>query len=222
MDSGADGFKVAHFADQDHVRILTERGAQSGRERRCVHFDLALVDVAFLVAVQEFDWVFDGDDMLGAGGVDAIDHGSERGGLARAGDARNQDEAARHVANLLNDFWQVEFIERADLGGNDSEHQSHVAALLKDVYTEAAQSGHAVGHVDFGGLFELLLLARRHHAERHSQHVLGSNAGLVGQRMQFAVDAQVRVVSDLQVQVGRASLHRNPKQVINIHSTRLP
>ena len=189
--------------------ILTQAGAQRRRKRRCIDFDFALVDVALFVAVQKFDRVFDGDDVLGAGGVDAIHHGSEGGRLTGAGNAGYQDQAARHVANLLDHLGQIEFVERANLGGNHAEHEADVAALLKHVDAEASQAGDAVGHIDFRGLFEFLLLASGHHAESHIQHVLGGNARLVGEGKQIAINAQVRVVANLQVQVGGAPLRRN-------------
>ena len=49
--------------------------------------------------------------------------------------------------NLLDDLRQIEFVEGANLGGDDAQYQSHVAALLEDVHTEAAQSGDAVAIV---------------------------------------------------------------------------
>src|SRR5258708_26329281 len=41
---GGDSFQVAHFADQNHVRVLTQSGAQGGGKICRVHFDFALVD----------------------------------------------------------------------------------------------------------------------------------------------------------------------------------
>ena len=222
VQRGADGFQIAHFADQDDVRILTQGGAQRGAERRRIHFHFALVDVALLVAMQKFDRVFDGDDVFGAGGVDAVHHGGQRRRFTGAGNAGDQNQAARHFANLFHDLGQVKFVEGANFGGDDAQHQSHVAALLENVHTEAAQSGDAVGHVNFRGFFEFLLLARRHHAERHGQHVFGADAGLVGQRSQVAIDAQMGIVADLQMQVGGPALHGDAQQVINIHSTLPP
>ena len=94
----------------------------AARERRRIDFHLALVDVSLLVAVQEFDRVFDGDDVFGAGGIDAVDHRGQRRGLAGTGDAGDQHQAARLVADLLHDLRQIEFVERANLGGNDAQH----------------------------------------------------------------------------------------------------
>ena len=172
--------------------------------------------------MQKFDRVFDGDDVFGAGGVDAIHHRSQRCRLTGTGDAGDENQSSRHFANLFHNLGQIEFIEGANLGGNDAQHQSHVAALLKYVHTEAAQSGDAVGHIDFRGLFELLFLARGHHAERHGQHLFGADARLVGQRSQFAIDTQMGIVAYLQMQVGGPALHGDAQQVINIHSTLPP
>ena len=38
VQRGADGFQIAHFADQNHVRILTQGSAQRRRERRRIDF----------------------------------------------------------------------------------------------------------------------------------------------------------------------------------------
>jgi len=62
----------------------------------------------------------------------------------------------------------------------------------------------------------------RHHAERHRQHVLGADARLVGQRDQVAINAQVRIIADFQVQVGSAPLHGDCQQIINIHAKASP
>ena len=43
-----DGFQVAHFAHQDDVRVLAQRGAQRVGEAQRVRPDLALVDQALL------------------------------------------------------------------------------------------------------------------------------------------------------------------------------
>ena len=86
VDGGADGFKVAHFADQDHVGILTERSAQRHTEGGSVDVNFTLVYESLFVAVQEFDRVLDGDNVIGASGIDVVDQGSQTGGLTTAGE----------------------------------------------------------------------------------------------------------------------------------------
>src|SRR5262249_36960751 len=157
----------AHFADEDYVRVLTQGSAQRGGKRRGIYFDFALIDETFLIAMQIFDRVLDGDDVLGAQGVDAVNHGGERGGLTGAGGAGGENQPALLFANLGEDAGQFEFFNRANLSGDDAQHHADVAALLEDVDAEAAEAGHAVGHVELGGLFEFLLLPVGHHAEGH-------------------------------------------------------
>src|SRR3984893_5109876 len=139
---GGNGFEVAHFADEDDIGILTQSGAQGGGEVRCVDLDLALVDEAALVAVQKLDGVLDGDEVVGAVGVDAVDHGGERGGFTGTGGASDEHQAALLFTNLVDDRGKIELVGGANFGGNDAQHHADVAALLEYVDAETAQTGH--------------------------------------------------------------------------------
>src|SRR5467141_3988860 len=138
------GLQVAHFADQNHVRVLTKSSAQRGGKVRGVHFDFALIDEAFFVAVQELDGVFDGDQVVGAIGIDAVDHRRQRGGLTGTGGSRNEHQAALLLANLVNDGGEVQFFRSANFRGNNTQDHADVAALLENVDAEAAQAGNPV------------------------------------------------------------------------------
>ena len=85
---------VADFADQDHVRRGAHGGAKRPAERARVEADLALVDDRLAVLVQELDRVLDRQDMVRAVLVAVVDHRRERRGLAGAGRADHQHEAA--------------------------------------------------------------------------------------------------------------------------------
>ena len=61
---GGDRLQVAHLADQDHVGVLSQGGAQAEGEVRGVGADLALVDDRALVLVQELDRVLDREDVV--------------------------------------------------------------------------------------------------------------------------------------------------------------
>ena len=91
----ADRLHVAHLADEDHVGVLAQRGLQAEREGRRVRPQLALVDDALLVVVQELDRVLDREDVLVARLVDLVDDRGERRRLARARRARDEHDAAR-------------------------------------------------------------------------------------------------------------------------------
>ena len=73
-----DRLQVAHFADQDDVGVFTQRVLERGREALGVGADLALVDDAALVAVDELDRVFHRDDVTLPLLVDLVDHRGER------------------------------------------------------------------------------------------------------------------------------------------------
>ena len=90
-----DRLEVAHFADEDDVGILAQRGAQRGGEAVRVGVDLALVDETALVLVDVLDRILDGDDVLAALGVDLVDHRRQRRRLAAAGRAGDEHQAAR-------------------------------------------------------------------------------------------------------------------------------
>jgi hypothetical protein len=62
-DGRLDGLEVAHFADEDHVRVLTQGAAEGLGEAGHVVADLALVDDRLLVVVVVLDRVFDRDDV---------------------------------------------------------------------------------------------------------------------------------------------------------------
>src|SRR5581483_9748294 len=57
-------FQIAHFADEHHVRVFAERGAEGLGESLGIGVHLALVHQAILVLVDELDRVFDGDDVV--------------------------------------------------------------------------------------------------------------------------------------------------------------
>jgi hypothetical protein len=81
---GPDRLHVAHLADEDHVGVLAQGGLEGHGEGLGVRAELALVDQAPLVRVEELDRVLDGHDVLVARLVDLVDQRGERRRLARA------------------------------------------------------------------------------------------------------------------------------------------
>ena len=167
--------------------------------------------------MKKFDGVFDGDEVIGAVGVDAVDHRSEGGGLTRTGGSGDEHEAALLFANFVNDVREIEFLDSANFGRDDAENHADVAALLENVDAEAAQAGDAVGHVKLGGFLELLFLAVGHHAERHGEHFFWCDAGNFADRSQQAVNAEIGMVADLEVQVGGLVFYSAAKKIVNAY-----
>ena len=216
-----DGLVVAHLADQDDVRILAQGGPQRARKGAGVDVHLALVDQRLLVAVEELDRVLDGDDVLGAGGVDLIDHRRQRRRLARAGGAGAEHQAATLVADLLQHRRQHQLANGEDARRDDPQHQAHRPALLEDGAAEAAEPRHRVGDVELQLLLEALLLARVHDREAHGDGVFLHQPLDVGERLQLAIDPDHRVAADLQVEVGGLALHGDLEQIVDVHRAAL-
>ena len=96
LDGDARGFQVAHFADHDDVRVLADDRTQRVREVEAdLRLRLDLVDAFDLV----FDRVLDRDD-LDVRLVQLGQRGVQRGGLARAGGAGDQQDAVRAVDEI--------------------------------------------------------------------------------------------------------------------------
>ncbi len=165
--------------------------------------------------MQKFDRILDGNNVIGALRIDAVDHRGQRGGLTGTGGSRNQHQPALLFANLGNDRRKIQLLHRTNLGGNHAQHHSNVAALLKHVHTEAAQARDAVCHIQFRSFLELLFLPVGHHAERHGKHLFRRNARHIGQRGEQAVDAQIGVIADFQVQVGRFVFNGATEKIVD-------
>src|SRR5690606_36481646 len=99
LDRDARGLQVAHLADHDDVRVLAHDRTQRVREvEPDLRLGLDLVDALDLV----LDRVLDGDD-LDVRRVELAQRRVQRGGLARAGRAGDQQDAVRllqHLAEL--------------------------------------------------------------------------------------------------------------------------
>jgi len=78
LEGNLDRLAVAHFANQNHFGRLSQRRPESRCEAGRVAMQLALMHRPLLVRVQEFDRIFDGEDVLGARFVDLINQGGQR------------------------------------------------------------------------------------------------------------------------------------------------
>ena len=191
-ERGADRLEVAHLADEDHVGVLAERGAQRLAEAGRVDADLALVDDAALVAVHELDRVLDREDVIGAVAVDLVDHRRERRRLTGAGRARDEDEAARLHRELGERARQVQLLERLQLLRDDAEGGAERLALEVDVDAEAGEAGNGMRRVDLPLDLELLLLLGGEDAVEQLLRVLGREHGSAFEALELAANADRR------------------------------
>ena len=132
----------------------------ASREALRVGAELALVDQAALVRVQELDRVLDRHDVLVARAVDLVDHRRQRGRLARAGRAGDEHEAARLARELVHGRRQAELVDRGQPERDQAERGADRAALVVGVDAEARVAGDRVGEVELPvGLQALALVA---------------------------------------------------------------
>ena len=73
-ERGGDCFRVAHFADENHVWILSQGGSESGGEGFGVVTDLSLFSDAVAMGEDVFDGILDGLD-VDVLAVDRVDEG---------------------------------------------------------------------------------------------------------------------------------------------------
>src|SRR5712692_10141608 len=145
---GRDRLQVAHFADQHDVGVLAQRVLERRGEARRVGPDLALVDDAALMAVDELDGILDRDDVPLELAVDLVDHGGEGRALARPGGARHEHQPAGPLGELRDHGRQAQLLERLHVEGNLPDHERHAAALLEAVAAESGEVLDPKGEVE--------------------------------------------------------------------------
>ena len=133
-----EGHTIAHFAHQDHVRVLANHVLESRLPIAYVQADLALVDHRLLIGEQIFDRILDGNDVDPLALIDEIEHGGNGGALPAPGHAGQNDHALVEVAELLDRSREAELLEGGNCGIHSPSNDAQVAALLKDVDAKTA------------------------------------------------------------------------------------
>lgn len=114
-----------------------------------------LVNGGLVVGEDVFDGVFECDDVDGLALVHIVEHRGDRGGLAGAGDARKENDSLRLHGDLGHDVGEVEILEAADVGGDETGGDGELAARLEEVDAEAVALVVVVGEVDGPVLVEI-------------------------------------------------------------------
>ena len=212
---GPDRLEVAHLADEDHVRVLAERRAEALGERRRVLADLALVDDAAPVLVEELDRILDGQDVLRARPVDPVDQRGERRRLAGAGGAGDEHEAARLLAELVEALRHCELLERLDPRRDHPERGPEAHPLVVGVDAEARDARERVGEVELAlGLEQLLLFGRQDPVDERPD-VVQLEVVRVRKALELAVDTNHRRRAGRQVKVGSIALGHGGQERID-------
>jgi len=206
--------QVAHFADEDDVRVLAQGGPQRLGEGLRVGLHLAMVDDALLGLVHEFDGVLDRDDVALAVRVGVLDDGRQRRRLAAARGPRQEHEAPRQHGQLLENLRQPQLVDGENRGGDFAEHGADPVFLLEVVAPVAGDARNLVAEVQVARLLDLLPLAGGEDLEEHLAQLVVVER-LVGDLFHVAADAQGRGRSGEEVEVGGAPVVLKGKQIVD-------
>ncbi len=158
-DGCFDRLQVAHFADEDYVRVLPQRAAQRLGEARHIDADFALIDRRFLAVVVELDRVFDRDDVVIDRLVDVVDHAGQRRALAGPGRPGHQEQSARSHAELGADGRRAQLLHRQQLVGNLPQHHADISTLLEHGDAKTGIFAEGKAEVAAADLRQLMLAA---------------------------------------------------------------
>ncbi|OPZ84881.1 MAG: hypothetical protein BWY76_01660 [bacterium ADurb.Bin429] len=144
---GGDGLSIGETVNQNDVRVLAERLLQRNLVVRGISAHLPLVNFAFRRAMDEFDWILDGDNMGMTRAVDLLDHCGKRGRPSRTVRPGNQHQPMRLARELLDGGGIAQALQAGYLSGNDPEDRANRAALVKQVDSKARALRQRVGQV---------------------------------------------------------------------------
>ena len=111
----------------------------------------------FLVAVQEFDGVFDRQNVIGLVFVHLVEDRGECGGLAGACGTGHEDDAIAEVDDFLQRLGKIQFLKSRNLVWNHAHDYGAASTLPENVHAKASDAGDAIGKVSRAILLELAL-----------------------------------------------------------------
>ncbi len=153
-----DGFSITQFADQDHVRVLAQRGANAIGKGRQMGAEFALDNLRLLAAVDELDRVFETDDVGILGAVEMIDHRRQGGRLAGTCRAGHQDHALMMIAKFAHYGRQIQAFKCRHFAGNEAEGGADAGFLAEHIDAKAAAVFRYIGEIEVMALVEAFAL----------------------------------------------------------------
>jgi hypothetical protein len=123
-----------------------------------VPFYLPLVDEAFFLLVNEFNGIFNRNDMVQARHVYQVYHCSQRSTLAAARGTGNHDEAFGQIAEVPDAFGQAQLVRGEHLCRNHTEDCAHAHPVPENVGPQPDKAWHVVGKVRIVLFHEFLLV----------------------------------------------------------------
>ena len=160
------------------------------------------------------DRVLDGDHVTGPRLVDAVQERGQRGAFARPGGPGHDDQAVGQVAQAVQAFREAQLGERAEAVFQPADGDRQPALPAEDV--EAVPRAVAAGHgaVQRAGGLQRLAVQPRGQMGGHARRVFALQRAMPGQRLQQALDAEIRRQPRHEVQIGGVLAHALGQQAI--------
>ena len=206
------GLRVPDLPYEDHIGGLPQRIPQGVEKRMGIEPDLPLGHYAFLVAVDELDRVFYGDDMTLLVLVPVVYHGREGGRFPAARRTHHQHETALVHGDILQYPGQTQVVDSLQVYLDLPEHDAHVSTLPEDIDPEPAQVGVVEGKVHLVLFLEHLPLSLVHDARGNSLGIIAAQDTVaVGQHHAFNPEHGGYALG--QIDVGSILLHHVVQEV---------
>ena len=93
------------------------------------------------------DGVFDDDDVARFAAIDVVDQSGEGGGLAGAGGAADEHQAARQTRQGFDGRGKIQLLERRHTGGKDANGSCGAALFAMKIDAETAETENAIGGI---------------------------------------------------------------------------
>ena len=209
-----DGLVIAHLADEDYVRILTQRAAERLVERRNVAPELSLMDSRLLLLVAVLYRVLDGDDVAGAGLVDVLHQRGEGRGLTSAGRAGNKHETSALLCEFQKHRRHFQLLKGGYLGVQQTDTRRELAALAEYVDALAGAVLQLEAEVDVLALGEHFLLLGGEYRKNGAVDYLVGKLGILAE---FAVYAHNGGSADGKVYIGGVHFARLHYEFFKCH-----
>jgi len=214
-NGGFDRLEVAHFADEDDIRILSKGAPDGLGKTRHVHVDFALGDDAFFVGMIVLDGVLDRDDVGLPGLVDPVDHRGKGGRLTRSGGAGDEDQAAGSGQQVLYRGGKADLIHGKKAARDEAEDESIITLGLENTDAKARAVSKRDGEIGASLPLQTIVHMRRQNGTGDLPGMFGSEGrAVVGGH--FPRYAEHGGLTHLKMEIGGATFHDGGQEFVDV------
>ena len=142
-----DRLMVTHFSQKDHVRALAESGTQGYQIVGSIGTDLTLADDTFVMAVQIFQRVLQGNDMSFPAVVDLVNDAGHCGGFSASSRTCDQNHPFCKLCSIQDSRRNVQIPWIWKIKSNNTDNGSKRTSLPVCVYTKTGKTGDCHGKI---------------------------------------------------------------------------